>query len=176
MDYVQTTFTDAPGPLYPGQIVDSGTSSLNEEVRSYRTETLIYPGRGVVKGTANAQNDQILTPYGVKHPLAGSVLADIVGVAVRLSNSSADANGVATSNRTTQMWPIAELGSKAHIAAEVPTGITIADGDAVYMSVSHASIPVGQFSNAAAAGMIGPIVGAKWVGAAAATTIGRIEL
>jgi hypothetical protein len=176
MDFVQTTFTDTPGPLYPGQIADSGTYSTNEEIRSYRTETVLYVGRGVVKGTANAQNDSILTPYGVKTPLAGSVLADIVGIAVRLSSVGADANGVATSNRATQMWPIAETGSKAHIAAEVPAAITIADGDAVYMSVSHVSIPVGAFSNAAATGMVGPIVGAKWVGAAAATTIGRIEI
>ncbi|MNG03767.1 hypothetical protein D3C84_868610 [compost metagenome] len=73
------------------------------------------------------------------------------------------------------MIPVAELGSGAIIGAEVPAGITIVHGDPVYMSVSHASIPVGAFSNAAATGLIA-ITGATWYGAAAASTIGRIKL
>lgn len=173
---VQTVFYDGPGAGYPGQVVDSGTMMLNEEIRSFRHENVVYPGRYCVKGTNNAQADHILTPYGVKHVLAGSVLADLVGIVVRPDATIADINGDAIPLRAAGMIPVAETGSKAHIYMEVPAGITIADGDPVYVSVSHASIPVGKASNAAATGLIGPVVGAKWVGIAAASTIGRIEV
>jgi len=173
-DYFQLTFTDGPGSLYPGQIADSGTHMLNEEVRSYATETLVWAGRGVVKGALNTQADPLLTPYKVKQPLAGSVFADFVGIVVRShSMPGDDVNQEARTSRATTMVPVAILGSKAIIGAEVPTGITVAHGDPVYMSVSHASIPVGKFSNAAATGLIA-ITGATWYGAAAAGTIGRI--
>lgn len=173
---VQTVFYDGPGPGYPGQVVDSGTMMLNEEIRSYRHETVVYPGRFCVKGTVNAQSDHILTPYGVKHVLGASVLADLVGIVVRPDAVLADSNGDAITLRSVGMIPVAEVGSKAHIYMEVPAGITIADGDPVFVSVSHASIPVGKASNAAATGLIGPLVGAKWVGVAAAGTLGRIEV
>ena len=172
---VQTTYFDAPGSLYPGQLADSGSALLEKAVRSFRTETILYMGRGVVKGTANGQNDPTLTPFGVKTPLSGSVLADFVGIALRTQASSSDANGLATTLRATTMNPVAELGSGAIVGAVVPAGITIVHGDPVYMSVSHVSIPVGEFSNAAATGLIA-ITGATWYGAAAASTVGRIKL
>lgn len=172
---VQTTVYDTFAALFAGQLADYGSNTLVHEVRSFRTETLITFGRGVVKGTANDQSDPVMTPYGVKTPLAGSVLADFVGIAVLTESSTNSANNLPTTLRATTMIPVAELGSKAIVGAEVPAGITIAHGDPVYMSVSHASIPVGAFSNAAATGLIA-ITGATWYGAAAAGTIGRIEL
>src|SRR5574341_1117146 len=140
---VQTAVYDTFGPLFAGQLTAYGSVALAKEVRNYRTETVITFGRGVVKGTVNAQNDSILTPYGVKTPLAGSVLADFAGIAVLTQSSSSDANNNAVTIRTETMIPVAELGSGAVVGAVVPAGITIAHGDPVYMSVSHVSIPVG---------------------------------
>lgn len=172
---VQTQFFDTFGPGYPGQLADYGSDTLTKEVRSFRTETIITFGRGVVKGTANAQIDPIMTPYGVKSVLAGSVLADFVGIAILTESSTTSATNDAVTLRATTMIPVATLGSGAIVGAAVPAGITITDGDPVFMSVSHATIPVGAFSNAAATGLIA-ITGATWYGAAAASTVGRIKL
>lgn len=172
---VQTTFYDTFGALYAGQLADYSSDTLAKDVRSFRTETIITFGRGVVKGTANAQIDPILTPYGVKTPLSGSVLADFVGIAVLTESSTSNATNDAVTLRANTMIPVAVLGSGAIVGAVVPAGITIAHGDPVYMSVSHASIPVGAFSNAADTGLIA-ITGATWYGAAAAGTVGRIKL
>lgn len=172
---VQTTFYDTFGSLFAGQLADYASDTLAKEVRSFRTETVITFGRGVVKGTANAQIDPILTPYGVKSVLAGSVDADFVGIAVLTESSTSNATNDAVTLRATTMIPVAERGSGAVIGAVVPAGITIAHGDPVYMSVSHASIPVGAFSNAAATGLI-LLTGCTWYGAAAAGTVGRIKL
>lgn len=172
---VQTQFFDTFGPLFAGQLADYASDTLNRQVLSYRTETIITFGRGVVKGTANAQIDPIMTPYGVKTPLAGSVLADFVGIAILTESSTSNITNDAVTLRATTMIPVAQLGSGAIVGAVVPAGITIVDGDPVYMSVSHASIPVGAFSNAAATGLIA-ITGATWYGAAAAGTVGRIKL
>lgn len=172
---VQTAVYDSFGALYAGQLADYGSNTLAHEVRSFRTETVITFGRGVVRGTANGQTAPLTTPYGVKTPLAGSLLADFVGIAVLPHSSTNSVENLPVTLRATTMIPVAELGSKAIIGAEVPAGVTIAHGDPVYMSVSHATIPVGAFSNAAATGLIA-ITGATWYGAAAAGTIGRIEL
>lgn len=172
---VQTAVYDTFGALYAGMLADSASNSMIEGVRNFRTETVVIFGRGVVKGTANAQNDPIMTPYGVKTPLAGSLLADFAGIAVLHQSSSSDASNNAVTVRAETMIPVAELGSGAIVGAVVPAGITIVHGDPVYMSVSHATIPVGAFSNAADIGLIA-ITGATWYGAAAAGTVGRIKL
>lgn len=172
---VQTTFYDTFGSLFAGQLADYASNTLVPEVRSFRTETVITFGRGVVKGTANAQIDPVTTPFGVKTPLSGSVLADVVGIAVLTESSTNSATNTAVTLRATTMIPVAERGSGAIIGAEVPAGITIVHGDPVYMSVSHATIPVGAFSNAADTGLIA-ITGSTWYGAAAAGTVGRIKL
>lgn len=172
---VQTQFFDTFGALYAGQLADYSSDTLAKDVRSFRTETIITFGRGVVRGTANAQTDPILTPYGVKTPLAGSLLADFVGIAILTESSTSNATNDAVTLSATTMIPVAELGSGDIVGAVVPAGITIAHDDPVYMSVSHASIPVGAFSNAAATGLIA-ITGATWYGAAAAGTVGRIKL
>ena len=172
---VQTAVFDTFNALYAGQLADYGSNTLVDEVRNFRTETQVVFGRGVVKGTTNPQNDAVRTPFGVKTPLAGSVLADFVGIAVLIASSSSDASNNAVTIRTETMIPVAELGSGAIIGAVVPAGITIVHGDPVYMSVSHATIPVGAFSNAADTGLIA-ITGATWYGAAAAGTVGRIKL
>ncbi len=172
---VQTAVFDTFGALYAGQVSDYGSNSLESGIRSFRAEGSPILGRGVVKGTVNTQDGSILTPFGVKTPLAGSVLADVVGIAVLNDVSISDANNNPTTVRDNTMIAVAERGSKVIIGAKVPAGITIVHGDPVFMSVSHASIPVGEFSNAAATGLIA-ITGATWYGAAAATTVGRIFL
>lgn len=172
---VQTAVYDTFGSLYAGQLTDYASNTLAKAVRNFRTEDIIVFGRGVVKGTANAQNDPVLTPYGVKTPLAGSVAADIVGIAVLVQSSSSNATNDAVTIRDTTMIPVAELYSGAIVGAVVPAGITIAHDDPVYMSVSHATIPVGAFSNAADTGLI-LVDGTTWYGAAAAGTVGRIFL
>lgn len=172
---VQTQFFDTFGALYPGQLADYSSDTLAKDVRSFRTETIITFGRGVVKGTPNAQVDPILTPYGVKTVLAGSVDADFVGIAILTESSTSNATNDAVTLRATTMIPVAERGSGAIVGALVPAGITIADGDPVYMSVSHATIPVGGFSNAAATGLV-LLTGPKWYGVAAAGTVGRIKV
>lgn len=172
---VQTAVYDTFGQLYAGQLADYASNALAKEVRNFRTEDVIVFGRGVVKGTSNAQNDPVITPYGVKTPEAGSVSADIVGIAVLVQSSSSDASNNAVTVRAETMIPVAELYSGAIIGAVVPAGITIAHDDPVYMSVSHATIPVGAFSNAADTGLI-LVDGTNWYGAAAAGTVGRIRL
>lgn len=172
---VQTAVYDTFNPLFAGQLSNYGSNTLTVGVRNYRSETVLFLGRGVVKGTANTQNGPVRTPYGVKSPLAGSVLADFVGIAVLNAATSSDASNNAVTIRTETMVAVAELGSGAIIGADVPAGITVAHGDPVYMSVSHASIPVGKFSNAADTGLIA-ITGATWYGPAAASTVGRIKL
>lgn len=178
LNAVQTAFYDAPGPLFPGQLADDGSARRVTGVRSYITETLLYPGRFVVKGAANAQTDPVQTPYKVKQVLAASVIADVVGIAVRghATDSTNDANNEAVTIRATTMNAVAELHSGAIIGAEVPPGVTIAHNDPVYVSVSHATIPVGKATNAPGTGLIGPIVGCAWYGAAAAGTVGRIRM
>lgn len=172
---VQTAFYDTFGALYAGQLADYASNALAKQIRSFRTENVIVFGRGVVKGTVNTQNAPATTPYGVKTVLAGSVLADVVGIAILTQSSSSNATNDAVTLRAETMTPVAELGSGAIVGAVVPAGITIAHGDPVYMSVSHATIPVGAFSNAAAAGLIA-ITGSTWYGAAAAGTVGRIKI
>lgn len=177
---VQTAFYDAPGALFPGQLADAASAMLNGRVRSFRAESLLNFGRWVVKGTLNAQTDPIQTPYGIKAPIGSNVLGDFVGIACRPHASITDVNGNGQTVRATQMVPMAEPASAGQtgiiVGAEVPAGITIADGDPVYISVSHATIPVGACSNAAATGLVGPHATAKWYGAAAAGSVGRIQL
>lgn len=172
---VQTAVYDTFGPLFAGQLADYASNTLAMAVRSFRTEDQIVLGRGVVKGTANEQGDPILTPYGVKTPVSGSVLADFVGIALLTEQTTSNVSNLPVTVRATTMNPVAELGSGAIVGAVVPAGITIAHKDPVYMSVSHATIPVGAFSNAADTGLIA-ITGATWYGAAAAGTVGRIKL
>lgn len=177
MPAVQLTYTDGPGPRFPGQIDNAANYMYNEETRSYVLQNAVPAGRWVVRGTpVIGQYENVQTPFPVKAVLAGSVLADLVGVVVRTASMSADANGLASQTRVPTMQAIADLSSEVIIGAQVPAGITIATGDPVYVSVSHASIPVGEASNAAATGLIGPVVGATWYGAAAAGTVGRIRL
>lgn len=174
LPYVQNQFFDTFGPYYPGQITEWGSLALDQDLRNYVVESGIH-GYGVVKGDLILQNDPVTTPYDVKAPVAGSVLADFVGVLVRTDASNTDALGNSVPIRVPTMGPVAERGSGIVIAATVPAGITIAHGDPVFMSVSHATIPVGAFSNAAATGLIA-ITGSTWYGAAAAGTVGRIKL
>lgn len=170
---VQTTVYDAPGAYYPGQITDLASNLADNACKTYRTETTLVMGRGVVKGTNNAQDSGLITPYGVKTPLAGSVSADVVGIAVLTPGNLQNVDNNATTIRATTLHPIAELGSKIRVAAKA--NAAVAHGDAVYMSVSHATIPVGEFTNASGTGLIA-VTGATWYGAAASGTVGRIQL
>lgn len=172
---VQTAVFDTFGALYAGQLAEYSSNALLDGIRSFRTENVIVFGRGVVKGTVNPQNAPVRTPYGVKTVLAGSVLADVVGIAILTQSSSSNASNEPVTIRTETMIPVAERGSGAIVGAQVPAGITIAHGDPVFMSVSHATIPVGAFSNAADTGLIA-ITGSTWYGAAAAGTVGRIKI
>lgn len=174
ISFVQNAFYDTFGARYPGQITEYGSLANSMDLRGYVVESGIH-GYGVVKGAAAVQNDPITVPYNVKAPVSGSVLADFVGILIRTDASNTDANNNSIPVRYPTMGPVAELGSKVIVGATVPAGITIAHGDPVYMSVSHASIPVGAFSNAAATGLIA-ITGATWYGVAAAGTVGRIKL
>lgn len=173
-NYVQNTFTDTFGPYYPGQITEWGSLALSQNLRGFVVESGIM-GCGVVKGTAHAQYDPVTTPYAVKAPTGASVAADIVGILVRTDASNTDNLGNAVPIRLPTMGPVAEVGSDIVIGAEVPAGATVAHDDPVFMSVSHATIPVGKFSNAAGTGLIA-FPGARWYGPAAAGTVGRIRL
>lgn len=170
---VQTTFFDAPGAGYEGDLADYGSFALVSEVRTFIAEDLIVFGRGVVKGAPNAQRDHIETPFAVKSPVSGSVAADFVGIAVRLQASSSNALNEAVPVRAPTVVTVAEVGSGAIIFARATAAVV--NGDPVYMSVSSTTIPVGGFSNAAGTGLI-LLTGATWYGAAAAGTVGRIKL
>ena len=174
LPYVQNAFYDTFGPGYPGQIADWGSLALAQRLRGFITESGVC-GRGVVIGTANAQTDHIMTPYSVTAPVAGSTSDQIVGILVRGDATNNDADGNAIPIRYPTMNAVAEIGSDVVIYAEVPAGVTITHAQPVYMSVSHATIPVGAFTNAAGTGLV-LVPGAIWYGAAAAGTVGRIQL
>lgn len=173
-NFVQNTFTDTFGPYYPGQVTEWGSLALAQNLRGFVVESGIM-GYAVVKGTAHTQFDPVTTPYAVKAPVAGSVAADFVGILVRTDASNTDNLGNAVPIRLPTMGPVAEIGSDCIIGATVPAGITVAHDDPVYVSVSHATIPVGAWSNAAATGLV-LFPGARWYGPAAAGTVGRIRL
>lgn len=172
---VQTAVYDTFGALYAGQLSDYGSQVLAKAVRSFRTEGFITFGRGVVRGTDNAPTDPVLTPYGVQMPASDSTADDIVGIAVLTQSSSSDGANNPVTIRDTTMIPVAELFSGVIIGAQLPTGVAAAHDDPVFMSVSHATIPAGGFTNAAGTGLIA-VPGATWYGAAAAGTVGRIFL
>lgn len=172
---VQTAFYDTFGALYEGQLAEYGSVALCEAVRSYRTEEVILLGRGVMQGTVNGQNDSILTPYGVKNVDATTTVDNFVGISVLNQASSSDASNNPVTVRDTTMIAVAELGSGVQIGALVPAGVTVAHKDPVYLSISDATIGVGRFAKAAAAGRI-LVPGAYWYGAGAAGTVSRILL
>lgn len=172
---VQTTFYDTFGALYEGQLAEYGSVALCEAVRSYRTEQVILLGRAVMRGTPNLQNDPILTPFGVKNVDGTTTVDNLVGISVLNQASSSNAANLAVTVRDTTMIAVAELGSGVQIGALVPAGVTVAHEDPVYLSISDATIGVGRFAKAAAAGRI-LVPGAYWYGAGAPGTISRILL
>ncbi len=175
LSYVQNTYFDAPYAGYPGQFADDGSARLVTGVRSYITETLLVLGRFAVKGAVNSAVDAVMTPVKAKAPLSTSVAADFLGIVHRGDANDSDANNNAVTIRATTMATIAERGSGAILYVEVPPGITIAHGDPVWVSVSHATIPVGAASNATATGLV-QLTDCTWYGAALPGGIGRIKL
>lgn len=172
---IQTSVFDTFQAGYAGQLADIGGAVLSKRVRSFRTESVIVLGYGVCKGTANAQNSEILTPYAVKAPISSNVSADIVGIAVLYGATSNSADGLnnPVTIRATTIVPVVELGSGEIVFAQAYA--TVADGDPVYMSVSSSTIPVGAFTNAAGTGLIA-VTGAVWYGAAVSGSVGRIKI
>lgn len=170
---VYDTFTD----LYPGQFADMGSATLTKENRAYKNETPVSPGEAAVKGVVNPANDRsVLTPFKVKRPIAASVDADFVGIVVRSENFEVNQVTGQLERRANSLVTVTERGSGAVIA--VVANAAVSDGDNVYMSINAAAapnLPVGQFTNAAAAGVV-LLTGSKWYGAAASGTIGKIKL
>lgn len=177
---VQEGYFDGLDRLYPGQIADFGTSQ-DYSTRGYPAETELVAGRGAVKGTAivtdpdaNPMNQP--APYTLKAPIGASVDADFVGIIVRTeacTNSALEEAAYAANTMATSTY---KRGDGAIIGA-IANAAVVAD-DPVYMSVDAAqapNLPVGEFTNAAGAGVV-LITGIKWHAQAAAGTTGRIEL
>lgn len=176
---VQDGYFEAPLAGFPGQIADFG-SSIDNTVRGYPAEVALVCGLGNVKGTAidiaagtNPLNQP--APFALKAPLAGSVDADFVGITVRteactnVDDEAAYAAGAMASSTF-------KRGDGSVIY--VKTNAAVVADDPVYMSVDVAAapnLPVGEFTNAAGAGVI-LITGIKWHASAPANSIGRIEL
>lgn len=170
---VQTTFNDTFGPGYPGQLVEMGSAILSKRIRTFRTDSLVTLGRFVVKGTANAQIDELVTPYAVKMPGVGNVAADVVGIALLNQATTSNASNEPVTVRAQTLVAVAELGSADLVFMTAP--VAVADGDPVWLSITDATIGVGNASNVTATGRI-QVTGAVWYGAAAAGTVGRIKI
>lgn len=172
LPFVQNTYTDRPQSLYAGQLADYASNTLAQGVRSYRIQGPgLYFGRGVVKGSVNAQfpngTGQVTTPYGVIPPVATgtpSVEADFVGILVYELGGfgpigSGVNNGPVGPHRDKTMNAVAERYSGVVIGAEVPASVTVAHGDPVYLVLAD-----GSFHKAAATGRI-LIPDLQWYGA-----------
>lgn len=176
---VQSGYYDASAPRFPGQICDHGTS-ISYSTRGYPAEGELRVGRGCVKGTVLAAGGEMNAPapHSIKTPVAGSVLADFIGVVVRTEACSNDADGNAIYKTETMATSTFGIGSGKIIA--VKTNAAVTHGQAVYMSVNAAiapNLPAGEFHNAAgSAGATIAITGATWFGSHASGAIGMIQL
>ncbi len=175
---VQDAYFDASGAGYPGQIADFGTSS-DYSVVGAPAEGNLYVGRAYIKGTdiePGTINRSL--GYTVKAVTALSVAADVLGIVIRTESAHNDANGL-------PYYGDLEMASISQPGAG-PQGFSyfanahgiIAVDDPVYVSIDAAlsSIPLGEFSNAAGAGLVGPVVGWKWKFAAADGSVGVIQI
>ena len=176
LQFVQDQFFDENEALFIGQLADYASSHLANRP-SFVNETVVFAGRGVVKGTVfTAANHHKRTPHAVKAATGASVEADFSGIVMREYSQDADPSTGELSRRADSMVTLATTGNKTKIA--VKANVNIADGDSVYMSIDAAqtpNLPVGEFTNAAAAGVI-ELTALKFYGAADAGTIARIEL
>lgn len=175
---VQDAYFDASGAGYPGQIADFGTSA-DYSVVGAPAEGNLYIGRAYVKGTDIAPGTiNRSLGYTVKAPTALSIAADVLGIVIRTESAHNDANGLpyyGDMEMASVSQPAAasqgfSYFANAHGAIDVD--------DPVYMSVDAAVslIPVGEFTNAAGLGLVGPIVGWKWKFAAANGSVGVIQI
>ena len=173
---IQSQVFDESGALFSGQVADFG-SAQNANIRTFVNESVISPGEGVVKGTLISENNHsIRTPYKIKRPVGGSDDADFVGIVMRSEAFIIDDLTNELVRRVDSLTSIAERGSGVIIG--IPTTVQIAHDDDVYLSIDAAqspNLPVGQFTNAAGAGVV-LLTGSKWYGAAAANTVARIKL
>lgn len=177
---VQLGYFDGTDRLYPGQLADFGTSQ-DYSTRGYPAETELVAGRGAVKGTdivtdpnANPMNQP--APFTLKAPDGASVDADFIGIVVRTEACTNNASDEASYAANTMATATYKRGDGAIIGAKA--NVAVAADDPVYMSINAGAapnLPVGEFTNAAGAGVI-LITGAKWHAQAAAGTVGRIEL
>jgi hypothetical protein len=177
---VQSGYFEAPLAGFPGQIADFGTSTDNA-VRGFPAETELVAGLGNVKGAAidldadaNPLNQP--APYQLKAPLVGSVDADFVGITIRTEACTNSANDEAAYAAGAMASSTFKRGDGAIVY--VKTNLAVVADDDVYMSINAGAapnLPVGEFTNAAGAGVI-QITGIKWHASAPANSIGRIEL
>lgn len=176
LNFIQNEVFDEFGALFPGQIADFG-SNQSPAIRTFVNETIVGPGEGVVEGTVLGVNEgNVRTPFTIKRPVGGSVDADFVGCVVRTESFLIDDSTNEVFRPADSVVGIAERGSGVIIGQETP--VTIAHGDDVYLSIDPAqspNLPVGKFTNAAGAGVV-LLTGPQWYGAAAAGTVGRIQL
>lgn len=177
---VQSGYFEAPLAAFPGQLADFGTSNDNY-VRGYPAEGAVIGGRGVVKGTAidldaNSNPLNQPAPYTVKAPDGASVEADFVGIVIRTEamTNVGDPAEAAYADKTMASATHQQAGG-ALVYVKAP--VAIAADDPVYMSVDAAqapNLPVGEFTNAAGAGVI-QLTKLKWHKSAAAGEVGIIE-
>jgi len=178
-DAVQLGYFDATDRLYPGQIADFATSRDNS-TRGFPAETELVAGRGAVRGTdIIIDNDNPMNqpaPYTLKAPDGATVDADFIGIVIRTESCTNSGDDEAAYAANTMATATYKRGDGHVIGAK--TSVAVAAGDPVYMSIDVAqapNLPVGEFTNAAGAGVI-EITGIKWHAQAAAGTVGRIEL
>ena len=174
--FVQNQVFDTFGARYLGQL-DTFQDNHATRVKSYISETRSYVGRGVVKGALTNSLDHVSVPFNITSAVAGSVSDNIVGIVVMSQRASLSDE---TTNEpiipTDSMTGVAPVGSGLIVGAAAT--VTIADDEDVYMAVNAtnaANIGVGEFHNASGAGLV-QVTGAKWYGAAAAGTVGRIVI
>ena len=178
----QIGFSDSFEALFPGQLAESVAIYSNKALNRFSTQTAVFVGRGVVQGDvfdpavtlAPNQNPA----FRVQAPLIASVDGDFVGIAVRNANVVQNSPGTPSEAiyGIDRIATIATRGDGTIIGAQ--TTVAITEGDDVYMAVNPvnaASIGVGEFTNAAGAGLI-QILGTSWIGSALANTVARIRL
>lgn len=151
---VQNGYPSARVAGFPGQLADMRSVSRDPHA-SYVSETDVYVGRAVVKGTLN-HNEFELNPCAIKAPLVDSTAAQLVGIVAYTYAAEVDAHGWAFLSEKSLVGVI-EPGLNVLVFVSKPEDLNIAHGDPVYVAINatnEARLPVGCFTNVAGEGLL----------------------
>ena len=161
---VQTTYTLNHGAAYPGMVADLQLANVVSKLNKSTTVTIPF-GFGVV-----TDGDD-----GAKLPVAGSVLKNFVGIAMRELNRDT----TATTPATLGAVPLYDFAVVTTGVVWVTARVAVVKDDPVFLVVGDGTgTNQGQFSNVAGAAATAAIAipNAKWVTSAGAGALAQISI